>query len=154
MAVETAADLGGANGKPEGEMAEKQDVDFSRIGEAYDTIERFMEGLEAGQVGDTAASAAEAIDLYRGSAAYAKECKAIWDSMAARAKKVLGEIIVETGQTSWEGKLGKCFIPAAGISVRYDSKLLDRECVLDPQLAARLAPFRIEKAREGSLTIR
>lgn len=70
------------------------------------------------------------------------------------AKELVTEIFVETGATEAQTSAGKVYVTRPGLSVRYDAKGLDAACKADPDLAAKLAPFRTEAERPGVLTVR
>lgn len=119
----------------------------------YDELKRDLDNIEAGKV-DTAEAASLAIDIYRLARDGEKAAAEPWRELQRRAKQALADIIVETGRTSWEGKLARCYVPAPGVTVTYDAKALDAVCASDLYLAEKLAPFRREIERAGSLTIR
>jgi len=101
----------------------------------------------------TAASTEEAVEdaiqIYRIAKSVAEEAKAVQD--AAKAK--LAEIIEETGQTTWATEAGKAIVTAPGMSVSWDTKGIDALMAEDGLMRAKLAPFRTEKERPGSLRI-
>lgn len=70
------------------------------------------------------------------------------------AKALVTEIFVETGATEAQTSAGKVYVTRPGLTVRYDAKGLDAACKADPDLAAKLAPFRTEAERPGVLTVR
>jgi len=70
------------------------------------------------------------------------------------AKALVTEIFVETGATEAQTSAGKVYVTRPGVTVRYDVKGLDAACKADPDLAAKLAPFRTEAERPGVLTVR
>ena len=72
----------------------------------------------------------------------------------SQAKTLLGEIMSETGRAELRTRAGKAYVSAPSQIVSYDSKALDRASLLDPELAAALAPYRKVSERAGSLTIR
>ena len=93
-------------------------------------------------------------------AAYAEakaECAAVaapWEAVQAAARAKLSEVIAATGRTDWNTPAGRAYVPAAGVSISYDSKALDALCKSSPELAAVLLPHRKETQRAGSLTIK
>ena len=109
-----------------------------------------IEKLENGHVRSVEDAAMAACDLYAGLASEINVCR----EYQVRVKKILTDIITETGQIEWQGEIAKCYIPKSSVSIRYDAKAIDVLCVGNPDLAAQLAPFRIESERAGSLTIR
>lgn len=76
------------------------------------------------------------------------------EELQKQIKLLLSEIMAETLKTDWKTDAGRAYVPAAGVSVRYDTKKLDMLCQSDSQLAEKLRPFRIESERPGTLTIR
>ena len=72
----------------------------------------------------------------------------------AEAKGLLSEIMSETACTDIRTAAGRAYVSAPSTIVSYDSKLLDKASLLDPELAAALAPYRKVSERAGSLTIR
>ena len=75
-------------------------------------------------------------------------------TVQGEAKGLLAEIMTETGRTEMTTRVGKAYVSAPATVITYDSKALDRASLLDPELAAALAPYRKVSERAGSLTIR
>ena len=75
-------------------------------------------------------------------------------AVQGEAKGLLGEILAETGKAEVACRAGRAYVSAPSQIVSYDSKALDRASLLDPELAAALAPYRKVTERAGSLTIR
>lgn len=75
-------------------------------------------------------------------------------AIQAEVKDAIGEIFVETGQTSADTSAARLTISSPGVSVRYDAKALDVLIQSDPRWAALLSPHRTETERAGTLTIR
>lgn len=119
-------------------------------------LEAMQEQLAQAANGDwgTEGAAKAAIDIYKAARSGEDAAAAPWRELQKAAKDMLTEVIVETGRTKWESDLGTAYIPAPGVTVRYDPKALDALCASDPELAAILAPHRKESERAGSLTIR
>lgn len=84
----------------------------------------------------------------------ASAAAAPWEAVQAAARAKLSEVIAATGRTDWATPAGRAYLPAAGVSISYDSKALDALCKSSPELAAVLLPHRKETQRAGSLTIR
>jgi hypothetical protein len=118
-----------------------------------DELKRDLDNIEAGNVAADEA-AGLAVDIYRLARDGERAAAEPWQELQKRAKNILGDIIVETGRTSWEGQLARCYVPAPGKSVTYDAKALDALCASNSYLAEVLAPHRREIERAGSLTIR
>ena len=76
-----------------------------------------------------------------------------------RAGRTIGKLVDE-GYARWDRGLllitdaGRAYLPRPGITIRYDTKRIEALCAIDPGIAAKLAPCRIESERPGSLTIR
>lgn len=120
----------------------------------WDELSDLLCDVEHGRTRDTATAASTAIDVYK--LAKQGEAKALepWQRLQTRAKSALSDIIAETGVAEWAGQFGRCYVPAAGVSVSYDAKALDALCASDPDLAAKLQPHRKVSERPGSLTVR
>ncbi len=85
---------------------------------------------------------------------HTKSLQTALDEIGQEAKERLTEIIAETGQTEWDTESGRCYVTRPGITIRYDRKGLDQLATNDPEMARRLAPYRMESERPGVLTIR
>ena len=91
-----------------------------------------------------------AIAIYQGAAGAITALQAV----QADAKLLLGEIMVETGETNVTTKAGKAYVTSASRVVTYDAKGIDALAANDDELAAILEPFRRVTERAGTLTIR
>ena len=91
-----------------------------------------------------------AIAIYQGAAGAITALQAV----QADAKLLLGEIMVETGETNVTTKAGKAYVTSASRVVTYDAKGIDALAANDDELAAVLEPFRRVTERAGTLTIR
>ena len=91
-----------------------------------------------------------AIAIYQGAAGAITALQAV----QADAKLLLGEIMVETGETNVTTKAGKAYVTSASGVVTYDAKGIDALAANDDELAAILEPFRRVTERAGTLTIR
>lgn len=109
-----------------------------------------IERLTDGRIADTATAAADAIAIYKAAKAEIDRYKAV----QARAKTILNDIMAETGQIKWQTDFGTAYVPAGGVSVRYNAKALDAAAAVDPDLAAKIEQFRTVSERAGSLTIK
>ena len=88
-----------------------------------------------------------AIEVYKDSGKYLK-------AVQSEAKKIVTDVIVETGQDKWKVETGQVYVSNPSKSVRYDTKALDALCASDERLKRILWPHRIESERAGSLTIK
>ena len=88
-----------------------------------------------------------AIEVYRDAGLQLKDVQ-------ARAKKLIEEISLETGQTTWNTSAGKVYYPKPSLVVTYDAKALDILCNSDPELKAKIWGYRRETERAGSMTIK
>jgi hypothetical protein len=96
---------------------------------------------------DPEAAVAIAVEVYKDSGKYLK-------AVQKEAKKIVTDIIIETGQDRWKNEQGQVYIGKPSVSVRYDAKALDALCASDERLKKILWPHRIESERAGSLTIK
>ena len=119
-------------------------MEFKEIDELRDSLD------DAYRQGDTDAAVEYLIGVYKAGKSYQD---AIGEVMK-EAKETLMEIMVETGKTDFKTDTGRVMITKPGVSVRYDTKALDRLAAQNPEAAAILSPHRIEKERAGTMTIR
>lgn len=110
--------------------------------------------LETGKVPSAEGAIKDAIEIYRTLASLQKQQAQVYTELQARAKKIVNEIMAETQILKWETPFGSAYIPAPSISVAYDAKGIDALCEQRPDLRDLLAPYRQERERPGSLTIR
>jgi hypothetical protein len=131
--------------------------EFENVGKEFAILLAHLDGLEA-QAGaggqEMEAAAKSAIEIYRAASGMRKQLDDVIGVAQGRAKQVLTAVIAATGRTNWKSQFGSAYIPAPSVSVRYDAEALDALCAADPELAAKLRPFRSEQHRAGSLTIR
>lgn len=116
----------------------------SEIDELRDSLE------DAYRQKDSKAAVEYLIGLYKSGKAYQDALGEIMKE----AKETLSEIMAETGKTDFKTPAGRVMITKPGISVRYDTKALDRLMENNPEAAEMLTPYRIEKERAGTMTIR
>lgn len=88
-----------------------------------------------------------AIEIY-------KDVGKLAEDIRARAKRLIEEISIETGQLEWKTEEGQVTYPKPSVSVSYDRKALDALCASDPELKAKLWPHRRETEKAGSMTIK
>ena len=96
---------------------------------------------------DPEMAVAIAVEVYKDAGKYIK-------AIQTEAKKIITDIIVETGQDKWRNAAGQVYIGKPSVSVRYDTKALDALCASDDNVKRLLWPHRIESERAGSLTIK
>lgn len=90
-----------------------------------------------------------AIAIYRDASAKIDAFKEVQEA----AKKLLEEIIIETGQSDWKTKAGNCKLTNSYTRVNWDSEALDSLCANDDNLARILTPHRKESEIAGTLRI-
>lgn len=90
-----------------------------------------------------------AIRLYQEASAAIDSYTAVKDA----AKKLIMDVMAETGQTKYSTPAGTASVTAPSISVSYDAKAIDILLRDDADLALRLAPYRKESERAGTLRI-
>ena len=95
------------------------------------------------------ATIADAITVYLA----AKSMMDAYSTIADDAKKLIGDVMTETGETAYSTQAGKVSITAASTSVSYDAKAIDILLRDDAELAMRLAPYRKESQRAGTMRI-
>jgi hypothetical protein len=109
-----------------------------------------LDNIEKGAYQRTEDALADAITVYRSIAADLKE----WEAVQARAKRLVTEIMQETGQTKAVTTSGTAQFTADSVRTSYDTKALDALSASDEVLARILAPHRKETTAKGSLTIK
>ena len=83
----------------------------------------------------------------------AKSIADSYSKVADDAKKLIGEVMTETGTTAYKTQAGNVSVTAASVSVSYDAKAIDILMKDDADLAMRLAPYRKESQRAGTMRI-
>jgi len=87
----------------------------------------------------------------------ARGVKAQIDDLQGRydaLRAALAGALEERGLTRCVSPAGEVYFSPETVTVSYDARKLDGEMAKDPELAARLAPFRRESVRRGALVIR
>ena len=97
----------------------------------------------------TEAAVENAIAIYKAASAE----QDAYDAVKAEAKRILAEIIAETGQMKHVTKAGTAQVTAPGVTISYNTKALDALLASDDNRARILAPPRSVKERAGTLTI-
>ena len=95
------------------------------------------------------ATIADAITVYLA----AKSMMDAYSAIADDAKKLIADVMAETGETAYSTQAGKVSITAPATSVSYDAKAIDILMRDDADLAMRLAPYRKESQRAGTMRI-
>ena len=90
-----------------------------------------------------------AIGVYSNAKAHADEANRVADA----AKKLIADVMAETGQTKYGTAAGTVAMTAPSVTVSYDAKALDILLRDDADLAMRLAPYRKETERAGTMRI-
>jgi len=77
-----------------------------------------------------------------------------YNTVAAAAKRLISDVMAETGSTAYSTKAGKVSITAPSVSVSYDAKALDALAASSDEIARLLAPHRkqMERARTMRIT--
>lgn len=108
-----------------------------------------LAALSAAQTGDPALCVESAIAVYLGAKAEMDAYSAVADA----AKKLITDVMTETGQTAYSTKAGKVSITAPSQSVSYDAKALDALAASSDDFARLLAPHRKVSERAGTMRI-
>ena len=94
-------------------------------------------------------SVESAIAIYQAASAFADGYTIIKDA----AKKLIADVMEETGQTKYVTLAGTAAITAPSQTVSYDAKAIDILLRDDADLALRLLPYRKVSERAGTLRI-
>ncbi len=113
------------------------------------TIEELQDALHAALTGPPDKSVESAIMVYQVAAGMVDAYTEVKDD----AKALIGDVMEETGVTSYTTHAGKVAMTAPGLSVSYDAKALDALALSDARLAAILGPHRKETQRAGTMRI-
>ena len=90
-----------------------------------------------------------AIAVYHAANAVIDEYTVVKDA----AKRLISDVMAETGKTKYVTAVGSVTVTLPAKVVSFDTKAIDRACVLDPKLAAMLSPYRKVTERAGTLRI-
>lgn len=113
------------------------------------TIEELQAALDAAQQGTPEDSVESAVTVYQVAAGMVDAYNQVKDA----AKALIGEVMAETGVTSYTTRAGKVQMTAPSVSVSYDAKALDALRLSNPHYAALLEPFRKETQCAGAMRI-
>lgn len=95
------------------------------------------------------ATVADAITVYLA----AKSMMDAYSAIADEAKRIISDVMTETGETAYKTQAGNVNVTASSVSVSYDAKAIDILLRDDADLAMRLAPYRKESQRAGTMRI-
>lgn len=109
----------------------------------------YIHELEQAQDMQPASAVEYAINVYLMAKAEIDAFTAVQDA----AKKLIYDVMTETGKTDYTTPLGTASMTKPGQSVSYDVKALDILLRDDADLAVRLSPYRKESVRPGTLRI-
>ena len=113
------------------------------------TIEELQAALDAAQQGTPDASVENAVTVYQVAAGMVDAYNQVKDA----AKALIGEVMAETGVTSYATRAGKVQMTAPTVTISYDARALDVLCQADADLALKLFAHRKETQRAGTMRI-
>lgn len=105
--------------------------------------------LLSAQLGTPESSVESAIAVYQAASAEIDAYTAVKDA----AKKLISDVMAETGQVSYTTKAGKVSVSAPSQRVSYDTKALDALMASSDDIARLLAPHRKVSEVAGTLRI-
>ena len=111
-----------------------------------DTLAEVLHHAQTGAPKDCVESA---VTVYQAAAAAIDTYTAVQQA----AKKLIGEVMEETGQTKYVTRAGTAQVTSPSTTISYDGKALDVLCTADADLALKMFPYRKEVQRAGSLRI-
>lgn len=76
-----------------------------------------------------------------------------YSRIADAAKKLIGDVMLETGATAYATQAGKVSMTSASMSVSYDTKALDALIASSDELRRILKPHRKVSERAGTMRI-
>ncbi len=113
------------------------------------TIEELQAALDAAHTGTPAESVESAVTVYQVAAGMVDAYNQVKDA----AKALIGDVMAETGVTSYATRAGKVAMTAPSVVVSYDARALDVLCQADADLALKLFAHRKETQRAGTMRI-
>ncbi len=113
------------------------------------TIEELRAALDAAHQGAPETSVESAVTVYQVAAGMVDAYSAIKD----QAKALIGDVMAETGVTTYTTRAGKVAMTAPSVVVSYDARALDVLCQADADLALKLFVHRKEAQRAGAMRI-
>lgn len=84
---------------------------------------------------------------------FVRDVKTDLETVTGTIKVVIAEINAETGQTKFNGTSGGMYVTSDSETVAYNSTAIETLCISDPEMAARLKPFRKINTRRGGIVI-
>ena len=105
--------------------------------------------LEQAQAMTPEAAVESAIMVYLAAKAQIDEYNRIADA----AKKLIGDVMLETGVTAYATKAGKVSMTSASVVTSYDTKALDALLASSDEVRRLLAPHRKVSERAGTMRI-
>ena len=112
-------------------------------------VATLLSNLNQAQTQQPSAAVESAIMVYMA-------CKAEIDAYTAvmdAAKKLIGNVMAETGETSYATKAGKATVTAPSVSVTYDTKALDALAASNDDYSRLLSPHRKVSERAGTMRV-
>jgi hypothetical protein len=113
------------------------------------TISELMQWIDGANIEAPDAAVLSAIAVYQAASAVIDEYNTVKDA----AKKLIMDVMEETGQTKYVTQAGTAAVSAPSQTVTYDAKAIDILLRDDPDLALRLSLYRKVTERAGSLRI-
>ena len=113
------------------------------------TIEELRAALAAAQTGSPEASVESAIAVYQAAMAAVDAFGEVKDE----ARRLITDVMAETGVTRYATRAGSASVTAPGVSVSYDSKALDALVMSNDVIRRLLEPHRKVTERAGTLRI-
>lgn len=113
------------------------------------TISELMQWIDGANIEAPDAAVLSAIAVYLAAGAVIDEYNAVKES----AKKLIADVMAETGETKYVTPAGTAAVSAPSQTVTYDAKAIDILLRDDADLALRLSPYRKVTERAGTLRI-
>lgn len=120
-----------------------------------ETVDQLMLLLNrAAEQDDKDAAADLLIEIFKEAKQGGEVAASPWVKLQGMAKATLEGLLKNQGLSTIKTSQGMAYWPADGETISYDATALDVLCKDDPELAARLAPYRSAKPKKGAFTIR
>ena len=113
------------------------------------TVDELIAALDNAEHVPPEQAVTSAITVYLAAGGMVDAYSAIKDN----AKRLIGDVMTETGQTAYNTPAGKVAMTSPSVSVSYDAKALDALCASSAELARMLQPHRKESERPGTMRV-
>ena len=113
------------------------------------TLDELTGALDSAEHALPEQAVTSAIEVYLAAGGMVDAYAAVKDT----AKRMISDVMQETGQTAYKTAAGGVAMTSPSVSVTYDAKALDALCASSAELARMLQPHRKESERPGTMRV-